>query len=160
MSMELHELTSLMQQLLIWNWDDYTIRLDWDASKICAINLFLEATRINDGKQQILLTNNLSELMVSQEDVCVFPRELLYISWGRLGTKYIVLGRHLVSTSLDSLDGFLSDIAMLTLKSRQKEFNILRTQLNTWKHLCLTMVTKPRVKGANYTRGVTTQRGW
>jgi hypothetical protein len=56
--------------------------------------------RINDGKQQILLTNKLSELMVSQEDVWVFPWNLLYIYWGRFGTKYIVLGRHLVSTSL------------------------------------------------------------
>ncbi len=33
--------------------------------------------------------------------------------------------------SLDSLDGFLSNVAMLTLKSRQKEFDILPTQLNT-----------------------------
>ncbi len=65
----------------------------------------------------------------------------------------IVLGCHLVSTSLDSLDGFLSNIAMLTLKSKQKEFDILRTQLNTWKHL-----SKPRVKGADNTRDVTTQR--
>jgi hypothetical protein len=48
---------------------------------------------------------------------------------------------------------------MLTLKSRQKEFDILRTQLSTWKHLCLTMVTKPRVKGADNTRDVTTQNG-
>jgi hypothetical protein len=47
---------------------------------------------------------------------------------------------------------------MLTLKSKQKEFNILRTQLNTWKYLCLTMVTKPRVKGADNTRNVTAQR--
>jgi hypothetical protein len=34
--------------------------------------ILLEAsttTRIKDGKQQILLTNKLSELMVSQEDV-------------------------------------------------------------------------------------------
>jgi hypothetical protein len=30
-------------------------------------------------------------------------------------------------TSLDSLDGFLSNVAMLTLKSMQKEFHILRT---------------------------------
>jgi hypothetical protein len=152
-----------MQQLLISNWDDYTIRLDWDASKICAINLSSWGqynTRINDGKQQILLTNKLLELMVSQEDVWVLPRDLLYISWGRLGTKYIVLGHHLVSTSLDSLGGFLSDVAMLTLKFKQKEFDILRTQLNTWKHWCLTMVTKPRVKGADNTRNITAQREW
>jgi hypothetical protein len=48
---------------------------------------------------------------------------------------------------------------MLTLKSRQKEFDILRTQLNTWKHLCLTMVTKPIVKGVDNTREVTAQKG-
>jgi hypothetical protein len=29
--------------------------------------------------------------------------------------------------SLDNLDGFLSNVAMLTLKSMQKDFNILRT---------------------------------
>jgi hypothetical protein len=45
------------------------------------------------------------------------------------------------------------------LKSMQKEFNILHTQLNTWKHLCLTMVTKPRVKGADNSCEVTAQRG-
>ncbi len=87
------------------------------------------------------------------------PRDLLYISWGWLGTNYIVLRRHLVSTSLDSLDRFLSNIAMPTLKSRQKEFDILRTQLNTWKHLCLIMVTKPRIKGADNTRDITPQKG-
>jgi hypothetical protein len=48
---------------------------------------------------------------------------------------------------------------MLTLKSRQKEFDILRTQLNTWKHLCLLMVTKPRVKGAENTCNVIVQKG-
>jgi hypothetical protein len=81
------------------------------------------------------------------------PLHLLRQAWNHI----IVLGHHLVSTSLDSLDGFLSDVAMLTLKSRQKLFDILRVQLNTWKHLCLTMVTKPRVKGADNTRDVTTQ---
>jgi hypothetical protein len=49
-------------------------------------------------------------------------------------------------TSLDSLDGFLSNIAMLTLKSMQKEFNILCTQFNIWKNLCLMMVTKAQSK--------------
>jgi hypothetical protein len=82
------------------------------------------------------------------------PLHLLRQAW----IKYIVLGRQLVSTSLDSLDGFLSDVAMLTLKSKQKEFDILHTQLNTWKHLCQMMVTKPRVKGADNTRDVTAQR--
>ncbi len=149
-----------MQQLLISNWDNYTIRLDWDASKICAINFPSWAHKNEQWNQQILLTNKLSELMVSQEDVWVLPRDLLYISLGRLGTKYIVLGRHLVSKSLDSLDGLLSNVAMLTLKSKQKEFNILCTQLNTWKNLCLTMVTKPRVKSADNTRNITPQREW
>ncbi len=149
-----------MQQLLISNCDNYTIRLDWDTSKICAINLPSQTTRINDGKQQILLTNKLLELMVSQEDVWVLSRDLLYISWSRLGAKYIVLGHHLVSMSLDSLDGFLSNVAMLTLKSKQKEFDILRTQSNTWKHSCLPMVTKPKVKGADNTRDITAQREW
>jgi hypothetical protein len=32
-----------------------------------------------------------------------------------------------VSTSSDSLDGFSSDVAMLTLKAKQKEFDTLRT---------------------------------
>jgi hypothetical protein len=57
-----------------------------------------------------------------------------------------------------SLDGFLSNVAMLTLKSMQKEFDILRTELNTWKHYYLMMVTKPRVKGADNTPNVTAQR--
>ena len=149
-----------MQQLSISNWATIPLRLDWDTSKICAINLPSWGHKNLRWKQQILLTNKLSELMVSQEDVWGFPKDLLYISWGRLGTKYIVLGHHLVSTSWDSLDGFLSNIAMLTLKSRQKEFNILHTQLNTWKHLCLTMVTKPRLKGADNTRNVTAKREW
>ncbi len=44
-----------------------------------------------------------------------------------------------------------------------KEFDILRTSLNTWKHLCLMMVTKPRVKRCrqylqcNHPKGVITR---
>jgi hypothetical protein len=82
------------------------------------------------------------------------PLHLLRQAWNQLYCSWASLSR----TSLDSLDGFLSDIAMLTLKSRQKEFDILCTQLNTWKHLCLTMVTKPRVEGADNTPNVTAQR--
>ena len=55
------------------------------------------------------------ELMESQEDVWVFPRDLLYISWGSLENQIDCSW-----TSLDSLDGFLSNVAMLTLKSMQK----------------------------------------
>jgi hypothetical protein len=44
------------------------------------------------------------------------PLHLLRQAWNQID----VLGRHLVRTSLDSLDGFLSNVAMLTLKSRQK----------------------------------------
>jgi hypothetical protein len=81
------------------------------------------------------------------------PLRLLRLSWNQLYCSWVSLSR----TSLDSLDGFLRDVAMLTLKSRQKEFDILRSQLNTWKHLCLTMVTNPRVKDADNNRNVTAQ---
>ncbi len=64
----------------------------------------------------------LLELIESQEDVWVFPMDLLYISWGRLEDKIDCSW-----TSLDSLDGFLSNVVMLTLKSMQKLFDILCT---------------------------------
>jgi hypothetical protein len=83
------------------------------------------------------------------------PLHLLRQAWNQLYCYCASLN----CTSLDSLDGFLSDVPMLTLKYRQKEFDILRTQLNTWKHLCLTMVKNPRVKGADNTRDVTAQKG-
>ncbi len=53
--------------------------------------------------------------MESQEDVWVFPQALLYISWGNLEDQIDCSWM-----SLDSLDGFLSNVAMLTLKSMQK----------------------------------------
>ncbi len=83
------------------------------------------------------------------------PLHLLRQAWNQLYCSWTSLSH----TSLDSLDGILSNVAMLTLKYRQKEFDILRTQLNTWKHLYLTMVKKPRVKGADNTRDVTAQKG-
>jgi hypothetical protein len=86
--------------------------------------------------------------------VCMsFPRgpplHLLRQAWNQIDCSWM---------SLNSLDGFLSNVAMLTLKSMQKEIDILRTYLSTWKHLCLMMVTKPRVKGADNTHDVTAQR--
>ncbi len=64
----------------------------------------------------------LLELMESQEDVWVFLRDLLYISWGSLEDQIDCSWM-----SLDSLDGFLSNITMLTLKSMHKELDILHT---------------------------------
>jgi hypothetical protein len=82
-----------------------------------------------------------------------FPRgpllHLLRQAWNQIDCSW---------TSLNSLDGFLSNVAMLTLKSMQKEINILHTYLSIWKHLCLMMVTKPRVKGADNTHNVTAQK--
>jgi hypothetical protein len=46
------------------------------------------------------------------------PLHLLRQPWNQIDCSW---------TSLDSLDGFLSNVAMLTLKSMQKEFDILRT---------------------------------
>ncbi len=60
--------------------------------------------------------------MEYQEDVWVVPRDLLHISWGSLEDQIDCSW-----TSLDSLDEFLSNVAMLTLKSIQKEFDIRRT---------------------------------
>jgi hypothetical protein len=81
------------------------------------------------------------------------PLHFLRQAWNQLYCSWTSLSR----TSLDGLDGFLSDVAMLTLKSRQKGFDILHTQLITWKHSYLTMVSKPRVKDADNTRDVTAQ---
>ncbi len=53
--------------------------------------------------------NKLLELMESQEDVWVCPRDLLCISWGSLEDQI-----DCSCTSLDILDGFLSNIVMLT----------------------------------------------
>jgi hypothetical protein len=57
--------------------------------------------------------------MESQEYVWVFPRDFLYISWGSLENQIDCSWR-----SIENLDGFLSNIAMLTLKSMQKEFDV------------------------------------
>jgi hypothetical protein len=46
------------------------------------------------------------------------PLHLLRQTWNQIDCSW---------TSLDSLDGFLSNVAMLTLKSMQKEFDILCT---------------------------------
>jgi hypothetical protein len=70
------------------------------------------------------------------------PLHLLRQAWNQLYCSWASLSH----TSLGSLDGFLSNVVMLTLKSRQKEFDIMCTQLNTWKHLCLTMATKAQSK--------------
>jgi hypothetical protein len=46
------------------------------------------------------------------------PLHILRQAWNQIDCSWM---------SLDSLDGFLSNITMLTLNSMQKEFNILRT---------------------------------
>ncbi len=46
------------------------------------------------------------------------PLHLLRQAWNQIDCSW---------TSLDSLDGFLSKVVMLTLKSMQKEFDILHT---------------------------------
>ncbi len=46
------------------------------------------------------------------------PLHLLRQAWNQIDCSW---------TSLDSLDGFLSNVVMLTLKSMQKEFDILHT---------------------------------
>ncbi len=110
-SMVLHELTSLMQQPLISIWATITLRLDQAASKICAIILPSWGSSHKDylWKQQILLTSKLLELMESQEDVWACPMDLLCISWGSLEDQVDCSWR-----SLDSLDGFLSNVMTLT----------------------------------------------
>ncbi len=60
--------------------------------------------------------------MESQEDAWVFPRDLLYISWGSLEDQIDCSW-----TSLDSLEWILKQQRDADLEVYAKEFNILRT---------------------------------
>ncbi len=82
------------------------------------------------------------------------PLHLLRQAWNQVDCSW---------TSLNNLDGFLTNVAMMTLKSTESEFDIMRTKLNTLKHVCLMMVTKPRVTRCrqctqcNHPKGVITR---
>jgi hypothetical protein len=72
MSTELHDLTSLMQQLSISNWDDYTIKIGLRRIQhLCHQSSFLGPVQSQELTMETTDSpdKKMSELMVSQEDV-------------------------------------------------------------------------------------------
>jgi hypothetical protein len=83
MSTEWHELTSLMQQLLISNWDDYTIKIGLrHTQNLCRQSSFLGPVQPQDLMMET--TDSPDKQIVGANGIprgCMsFPRDLLYIS--------------------------------------------------------------------------------
>ncbi len=91
--------------------------------------------------------------MVSQEDVWVFPRDLLYISWAGLKPNRLFLDVSRQSRWI------LKQHCDADFEVYAKKIRLSVHLINTWKHSCLMIVTKPRVKGADNTRDLTAQKG-
>jgi hypothetical protein len=118
MSTESHELTSLMQQPLISNWDNYTIKIGLRRiQNLCHQSSFLGPVQPQELKME--KTDSPDKQIVGANGIprgCMsFPQgpplHLLRQAWNQIDCSW---------TSLNSLDRFLSNVAMLTLKSMQK----------------------------------------
>ncbi len=87
------------------------------------------------------------ELMEPLEYVQAYLDDLLCISWGGL------------EDHLDNLDGFLSNFAMLTWKSMQKNQHSVHLKLNTWRHLFTRDDNKPQGNKVQATLGIQLPKG-